>query len=633
MPYGYLGKILRVNLSEQKYSIDEQDEKFYRTYVGGSCLACRYLLSERPPKVKPFDPYNLLVVASSPLVGSGIPGANRFTMAAISPLTEIYGEAEAGGYWSPELKRAGYDAILIEGKAEKPIFLWISDGKVEFRSATHLWGKITGEVQELIREETGDPRTRVACIGPAGENLVRYASVVNNLRHTNGRSGMGAVMGSKNLKAIAVRGTKGVPFKEPDSLKKMIKWYADNFMDHPVERLAHDVGTIGWDIPELDELGILPTRNFHGGSFAHVGNISGPTFHKTLFLEADSCHGCPVRCKRVAKSDGPYKVDPTYGGPEYETTAAFGSLCEISNLEAICKAHELCNKYTIDTISAGVTIAFAMECFENGLLTIKDTDGIELRFGNEKAIIQLIEKIARREGIGDLLAEGSFRAAKQIGRGAEKFVMQVKGQEIALHEPRGKGNLAYSNALSSTGASHVECPHDYLYQEGALGVSDMEELGIYEGIPAACIGPEKVRQFAYGQMTWNVFNTLGLCLFTVGLGRLLKMSQVAEAMQSATGWNTSLWDIMKLGERTITIKRAVSVREGISRKDDCLPDRFFEPLESGILKGKALDRQEFEKGLDLYYDIMGWNRKTTVPTPGKLLELGLGWVNELLGQK
>jgi aldehyde:ferredoxin oxidoreductase len=633
MGYGYLGKILRVDLTQQSYSVEEQDDKFYRTYVGGTCLAVYYLLSERPAKVEPFDPYNLLVFASSPLVGSGIPGASRFTIAAISPLTGCYGEAEAGGWWSPELKRAGYDAILVEGKSEKPVYLWINDEKVEFRDATHLWGKITGEVQETIRKELSSPQAKIASIGPAGENLVRYACVVNNLKHTNGRSGMGAVMGSKNLKAVAVRGSKAVPFKDPEAIKELNKWYAQNFMNHPIERLIHDGGTIGWDITELDELGILPTRNFHGGSFEHANDICGETFHKTLFVKGEGCYACPVRCKRVAASQGPYKVDPTYGGPEYETAGAFGSLCAVSNLEAICKGHELCNKYTLDTISTGVTIAFAMECFENELLTLKDTDGLELRFGNDQAMIQMIEKIARREGIGDLLAEGCMRAAKKIGRGAEKFAMHVKGQEIAMHEPRGKASIGLAAALSSTGANHVEAPHDYAFREGGVGVADMFQLGLYGPIHPYNMTPEKVRHFAYGQMTWNVMNTLGMCVFTAGPYKLLKMDGLAKAMQAATGWDTSLWEIMKLGERSITIKRAISCREGISRKDDCLPDRFFEPLENGLLKGRALDRKEFEKALDLYYDMMGWDRKTTVPTPGKLVELDLGWVNKVLGQE
>ncbi|MCJ7829876.1 MAG: aldehyde ferredoxin oxidoreductase family protein, partial [Desulfobacterales bacterium] len=579
-----------------------------------------------------LSPQNLLVYASSPLVGSGIPGANRFTVAALSPLTGCYGEAEAGGWWSPELKRAGFDAVLITGRASAPVYLWIQDGEVDVRDAAHLWGRNTGETQSRIRAELGDPRIRVACIGPAGENLVRYACVVNNLRHTNGRSGMGAVMGSKNLKAIAVRGHQAPQFKDPAALKKIIRWYGENFMDHPIERVLHDGGTIGWDVTELDAAGILPTRNFRSGSFEKAEAICGDTFHKQYFLEADSCQGCPVRCKRVARSEGPYRVDPAYGGPEYETTAAFGSLCGVSNLEAVCKAHELCNKYTLDTISTGVTIAFAMECFENGLLTRTETDGLDLSFGNHQAVIDLIPKIARREGIGNLLAEGSLRAARRIGRGAERWAMQTKGQELAMHEPRGKSSLALAYALSSTGANHTEGPHDYLFQEGALGVADLPELDLLEPVPAIYLGPEKVRQFAYMQMTWNVFNTLGMCIFTAGPGKLLKMNQVAQVLQSATGWPVSLWNVMKLGERTVTIKRAVSVREGITRADDRLPERLFQPLEGGLLKGKALDAGELEKALDLYYDILGWNSQTGVPTPGKLVELGLGWVNPALGQ-
>jgi aldehyde:ferredoxin oxidoreductase len=633
MKYGMTGKILRVDLSNQVHSVEEPDEKIYRTYFGGSCLACYYLLKERPAGIDPLDPENLLIFASSPLVGSGIPGANRFSVASISPLTGYYGEAEAGGWWSPELKRAGYDAILMEGKAENPVYLWIHDGEVQIRDATHIWGKLTGETQEIIRNDTGESRARVASIGPAGENMVRYACVVNNLRHTNGRSGLGAVMGSKNLKAIAVRGKQKISFKNTDALKKIIAWYSENFMDHPIERIIHEGGTIGWDVTELDEAGILPTRNFHSGSFEDADQICGETFHKEYFVKADSCQACPIRCKRVARSKGEYQVDPTYGGPEYETAAAFGSLCGVSNLEAICKAHELCNAYTLDTISTGSSIAFGMECYEKGLLNVKDTDGLELNFGNHQAMILVIHQIAKREGIGDLLAEGTLRAAQKIGRGAEKFAMQVKGQEMAMHEPRGKGSLALAYALSSTGANHTEGPHDYLFQEGALGEPDLAELGLMEPTPAVYLGPEKARQFAYMQLTWNVFNTLGLCIFTAGPGKLLKMNQVAEAVRAATGWDTYLWEIMKLGERTVTIKRAVSVREGVSRKDDQLPDRFFEPLEGGLLKGKALDRSEFETALNIYYDIMGWNRETGMPNPGKLVELELGWLNPFLEEK
>ncbi len=630
MLYGVTGKILRVDLDQQRTSVEERDEAFYRTYGGGGCLASYYLLKERPAKVEPLSPDNLLTFASGPLVGTGIPGGNRFSVAAISPLTGCYGEAEAGGWWSPELKKAGYDAIVVEGAAENPVYLSIDDGTTQIRDAAHLWGKDTGETQDIIRRELGSRSVRVAAIGPGGENLVRYACVVNNLRHTNGRSGMGAVMGSKKLKAIALHGRQQVPMKDREALIRTRRWYLENFMDHPIERVLHDGGTIGWDVTELDEAGILPTLNFHSGSFDQADAICGETFHRDFFVEADGCSGCPVRCKRVAKSEGPNGVDPRYGGPEYETTGAFGSLCGVSNLEAVCKAHELCNRYTLDTISTGSTIAFAMECFENGLLTLEDTGGLELRFGNDRAMIQLIHQIATREGIGDLLAEGSRRAAEQIGGGSEHFAMQTKGQEMAMHEPRGKASLALAYALSSTGANHTEAPHDFLFQPGAFGVKDMAELGILEAVAPRYLGPEKVRQFAYMQMTWQVFNTLGMCIFTAGPGKLLKMSQVAEALAAATGWDTNLWEVMKLGERTITAKRAVSVRQGISRSDDHLPERMFEPLEGGLLKGKALDRAEFERALNLYYGAFGWDPSTGIPTAGKLNELGMAWVGPLL---
>lgn len=628
--FGMCGKILRVDLSRQSHWVEEPGELFYRTYYGGSALACYYLLKECPAGLDAFDSRNLLVFASSPLVGSGIPGANRYSVAAVSPLTGVYGEGEAGGWWSPELKRAGYDAILVTGRASEPVYLWITDQEVQIRKADHLWGLSTGETQTALENELNTAKLRVAAIGPAGENLVRYACVVNGLKHTNGRGGMGAVMGSKNLKAVAVRGRQKVAFKDKDALKRTIKWYADNFMDHPIERVLHEGGTIGWDVTELDEAGILPTRNFHSGSFEKADDICGETFHKKYFVEAGSCQGCVVRCKRVARSDGPHQVNPAYGGPEYETAGAFGSLCGVSDLEAICKAHELCNAYTLDTISTGATIAFAMECFENGLLTRDDTDGLDLEFGNTEAMIACIHKIANRDGFGDVLAEGSRLAARKIGAGAEKFAMQVKGQEMAMHEPRGKGSLALAYALSSTGANHTEGPHDYLFQEGALGVEDLPELGILKPLPALELSDGKARQFTLMQLVWNVFNTLGLCIFTAGPGKLLKMHQVAEAVQAATGWNTTLYEIMKLAERTVALKRAVSVRQGVTRKDDTLPERMFEPLEGGLLKGSALDRQAFDRAVNIYYDMHGWDRATGIPSEGKLVELDIGWVNELL---
>jgi aldehyde:ferredoxin oxidoreductase len=632
MKYGMTGKILRVDLTRRVHRVEEPGEVFYRTYFGGSALACFYLLKERSARVDPLSPDNLLIFASSPLVGSGIPGANRYTVAAVSPLTGVYGEAEAGGWWSPELKRAGFDAILIEGKAENPVYLWISDDEVEIRSAVGLWGKGTGETQQEIAAELNEPKIRVAAIGQAGENMVRYACVVNDLKHTNGRGGMGAVMGSKNLKAVAVRGRRSIPFKDKENLKRLIKWYAENFMDHPIERVLHEGGTIGWDVTELNEAGILPTHNFRSGSFQKAADICGDTFHKRYFIEAGSCQGCMVRCKRVAGSKGPWKVDPAYGGPEYETAAAFGSLCGVSDLGAVCKAHELCNMYTLDSISTGGTIAFAMECFERGLLSAEDTEGLELRFGNADAMIECVHKIAHRQGIGDLLAEGSRRIAEKIGGGSEGFAMQVKGQEMAMHEPRGKSSLALAYALSSTGANHTEGPHDYLFQEGALGVGDLPELGILEPVPAIGLNGEKVRQFTYMQYTWNVFNTLGLCIFTAGPGKLMKMNQVVEAIRAATGWDVTLWEIMKLAERTVMMKRAVSARQGVSRKYDQLPKRLFEPLEGGILKGYSLDHDIFEKCIDLYYDMHGWDRNG-IPLPGKMVELGLEWVGEISSAK
>jgi aldehyde:ferredoxin oxidoreductase len=463
MPYGYHARILRVDLSTREVKVEEPPEIIYRRYLGGGALASHYLLKELKPGIDPFSPENLLVFATSVICGTPCAGASRFTVAAKSPLTGGYGEAEAGGWWGPELKFAGYDAVLITGRAETPAYLWVHDGEAEIRDARRIWGMFSGEAQEAIRKELGDSRVRVALIGPGGERLVRYACVINELRHANGRAGMGAVMGSKNLKAIAVRGTKKLQLHDPDTIRTVSRWVARNYERQPGS--LHDLGTARGVLP-LNQRGILPTRNFRSGVFDQAEEISGEKMKETILTGRESCYACPIRCKRQVRiEEGNFRVQPEYGGPEYETIGSFGSLCCIGDLKAISKAHELCQKYSLDTISTGTTIAFAMECYEKGLIDGKDTGGINLSFGNKEAMVTMIEKIARREGLGDILAEGVMRAAVKIGRGAKQYAQHVKGQELPLHEPRGKTGLGLAYALSPTGADHCEAAHDPIFEK------------------------------------------------------------------------------------------------------------------------------------------------------------------------
>jgi aldehyde:ferredoxin oxidoreductase len=629
MTYGYTGKILRVDLSEGKISVDEPDEIFYRRYVGGRGVALYYLLKELKPGIDPLGPDNLLIFAPSVLTGAPIQGVSRFTVATKSPLTGTYGEAEAGGHFGPELKFAGYDAVVIKGRAEKPVYLWVHDGEAEIRDASKLWGKPTKEAQDGIRKELGDDKIRVAQIGPAGEKLVRFACIVNELQDVNGRGGMGAVMGSKNLKAIAAKGaTKKISLKDPDKVTALVKWFNENFPKNPDVPGLRSIGTSQL-VLSLNASGGLPTRNFREGAIEGAENISGERMKETLLIGQRACFACSVACKRVIKVDEPFKVDPAYGGPEYESIAALGSCCGVTDLKAVAKANEICNAYGMDTISTGVAVAFAMECFENGILTKEDTGGIDLRFGNAEAMVKVVEMIAKREGLGDILAEGVKKAAEKIGKGAEKFAMHVKGKEVPMHEGRWKTGVGLGYAVSPTGADHVQMEHDPCFEEKGFFLDQLSPIGILEPVGSLDLGPRKVRLFTYLQHWWSLGNCLDICLFTTAPVRAWKIPQVVEMVNAVTGWDTTIWELMKVGERATTMARAFNVREGFTKNDDWLPERFFQPLEGGPLKGTKLSKEVFRQAIATYYQMMGWD-ENGVPTEAKLEELDIGWVAGLL---
>ncbi len=634
MPNGYNGKILRVDLTTKKIRIEEPDELFYRTYLGGGSLASYYLLRFLHPGVDPLSPENLLIFASNVISGFPIAGMCRFTVAAKSPLTGGYGESEAGGFWGPELKFAGFDAVVISGKAEKPSYLWIHDGQVELRPAEKLWGLETGLAQEKIRGELKEKWARVVLIGPAGENLVRFACIVNELKHVNGRTGMGAVMGSKNLKAIAVRGKNKLEVKDLERFFDLSRTLTELINQHPANRVLKELGTANL-VMALNTQGILPTRNFHTGVFEGAEKISGERMAETILKSDEGCYACAARCKRAVEVPlGPHTTSSLYGGPEYETLASLGSLLGIDNLEAIAKGNELCNRYTLDTISTGAVIGFAMECFENGLLSERDTEGVDFKFGNADAMLQAIEWIAfRKNALGDLLSNGVKAAAAGIGRGAERFALHIKGQELPMHDPRGKTGQALSFALSPTGADHIEAPHDTPFAKPGPDLNRLAPLGLLEPVPALDFSSKKIRNYLYLHFIWSLYNSLGVCNFVAAPVWALSLNTLSEVVNLITGWETSLWELLKVGERAITMARVFNLREGFGRKDDILPDRLFEPIESGPLQGKAIDRKSFEEALTLYYEAMGWDPKDGVPTQGKLAELNLIWLEEFLQGK
>ena len=426
--FGYNGKILRVNLTDGTVKTESIDEAFCRKYIGGAGFVSYFLLKEVASGVDPLGPDNRLVFATGPLTGIPLPGSGRHCVGAKSALTGGIAKSEVGEFWGAELKSAGFDAVIVQGKASQPVYLWIKDGKAEIKDATHLWGQNTKETEEAIKKELNEKRARTAMIGPGGENLVKFSCLMHGAKDAAGRGGLGAIMGSKNLKAVAVRGSQSASMAKPEDVKKLRKWMLEN-----MDKVANftDFGT-GANMNGFEEMGNLPTRNFRDGAFPEVEKINAQTIKETIRIGMEGCYACPVKCKKVVELKDPYEIDPVYGGPEYETLGALGSNCGIDDLNAVSRASALCNAYAIDTISTGGAIAFAMECYENGLITKEDTDGIELTFGNSEAMLQMVDKIARREGIGDLLAEGSARAAEKIGKGAEAFSIQVKKLELTM---------------------------------------------------------------------------------------------------------------------------------------------------------------------------------------------------------
>jgi len=627
MPAGYNGKILRVDLSTGQSRVEEPGEKIYRQYLGGGALSLYYLLREMKPGVDPLGPENVIVFCASVLTGSmPAPGMNKYTVAAKSPLSNGFAESEAGGWWAPELKAAGFDAVIVQGKAPRPVYLWICDGRAEIRDAGHLWGKVTGEVQKTIKRETGDELTRVLQIGPAGENLVRYACIMNELKHFNGRAGLGAVMGSKNLRAIAVRGHKVPEPFDRGKASAILKTVQESYKEEPAGLGALGTARVP---PILSAGGMLPTRNFLLGSFEKAEDISGKKLAETILKGRGTCHGCYIRCKREVAARTPYEIDAEYGGPEYETIAAIGSLLEIGNLEAISKGNELCAQYGLDSISFGTTVATVMECFEKGILTLRDTDGLHLRFGDHEVMLQLIELVARRKGIGNLLADGADAAAKKIGKGAEQYALSIKRQPLPMHEPRGKKSLALAYAVSPTGADHLENPHDPFFEKEG-GLKDVHPFGLLDPLPSSDLGAQKVRMFTYLQQYYNWLNSIGMCIFAAKPFGPFTVTQLVDYTRAVTGWDTSLWEAIKVGERHANMARIFNLREGIGAKDDRLPDRLFKGLKGGPLKGQRIGRKEFAQALEMYYGMMGWDPKKGIPSRYKLEELNIGWAWPLL---
>jgi aldehyde:ferredoxin oxidoreductase len=580
--YAFCNRIMHIHLSDQSTWIESPGEDFYRRYGGGRGIIAHYLLKDVPKGADPLGPENVLVFATGVLTGAPVPGAGRHSVGAKSPLTGAFGESESGGFWGAELKQANLDALVIHGVSASPVYLWINEEGLEFRDASRLRGKVTGDAEEEIIAELGDPRVKVALIGPAGENMVRYACVANDLNEVAGRTGMGAVMGSKNLKAIAVRGRTRVRVADQPALTSIAKWVSTTLEQN--HRAFHEFGT-GAAMQGKNLEGGMPSSNYRYGQFEQVELVDAVAVRDQVREQMTACFACSVRCKKVVHIEqreeeartankgkpsafdpkGRYRVDPKYGGPEYETLASFGPNLGVDDLVVICKSNEMCNYLGLDTISTGATIAWAMECYEKGILTDADTGGFPIRFSDADGVVRLIEMIAYRQGIGDLLAEGSQKASATIGRGSEQYLTTVKGMEMAMHDPRHMPRMRPSYLLAPTGGDHMSQTSN----RGGLN------------------------------------NQVGLCHFLA-----YSDEQALEILRGVTGWDLTADELVTTAHRGLTLARLFNLREGFGREDDVLPRRFHEDLPMH----KGLSDEQLGEIVRAYYVEQGWDPDTGVPT-------------------
>jgi aldehyde:ferredoxin oxidoreductase len=629
MPYGYNGKILHVDLTKGELTVEEPEEAFYRKYLGGSAMGIHYILREMPKGADPLGPENVLTLMTGVTTGAAISGQSRINANAKSPISGGIGDSQSGGFFPAELKFAGYDGIVIKGKSPTPVYLAIMDGNSELRDAAHLLGKKTGEVEDLLARDLRDDKIEVLQHGPAAEKGVLFSSLVSMSNRNNGRTGMGLVMASKNLKAVVARGRKKVSLADPKALTGLNKTGPKILPDNPDMPGLATEGTATVVLFQ-NTIGSLPTHNYNEGQFEACEDISGARMVETILKERDTCYACVVRCKRVVEvTHGPFRADPRYGGPEYETLGTFGSYCDINNLEAIATANQICNEYGVDTIAAGATIAFAMECFEKGVIGQEETDGLDLKFGDPDAMLRALDLMVNAEGpLGKVLSQGSERAARIWGNGAEEFLITVKGSEAPAHMPQAKRSLGLIYAVNPFGADHQSSEHDPYYEEGVadLNLNRLKLIGLGEPQPGYTLTPEKVR-FAYlTEVFYSMLDSAELCQFVFGPAwTLYGPAETVEMIRAVTGWEMTVEELMTVGERRLNLFRAFNAREGLDRKDDKLPKKFFKQLQgAGPTAGMALTQGEIESAIDEYYKLAGWTNNG-IPTPQTMARLDIAW--------
>ncbi len=595
---GLNGRILRINLSTGDISKEDMDESLARDFIGGRGIASKILYDELPVGTDPLSPENKLIFAAGPLTGTTAPTGGRYMVVTKGPLNGAIASSNSGGFFGKEFKTAGYDLIILEGKAEKPVYIWIKDDVVEIRDASDLWGKNTHETTDLLLEKVGDQRAKVACIGPAGEKLSLISCVINDKNRAAGRTGVGAVMGSKNLKAVVARGTGKVELADPDKFRDVQKGSIGKIKENPTTSQGLPAYGTAVLVNIINENGLFPTRNFQTGVFPGASKISGETLADTYLTKNTHCFACPIGCGRSTKINGREGE-----GPEYEVIWSFGADCGVDDLKAIVEANYLCNELGLDGISTGSTIAAAMELAEHGFLPKEDIDGPELKFGNAKAIVEYARKIGHREGLGDKMAEGSYRFTSSYGH--PEYSMSVKKQELPAYDPRGVQGHGLEYATSNRGGCHVR---GYMISPEILGAPEKIDPQVLEG------KPKWVKIF---QDLTAFIDASGLCLFS---SFALGADDYAALVATATGWKMDGNEALKAGERIWNLERLFNLREGFSKVDDTLPERLLkEPMPEGPNKGKVHRLGEL---LPEYYKIRGWD-DNGIPTKEKKSELGL----------
>lgn len=632
-PGGYHGRIAHVDLTSGAVWYDEHDQTWYRRYGGGGALAAWYLLRDIGAGTDALAPENVLIFASSVVAGVDAPALSKHTVLAKSPLTGGAGESQSVSTFAPAFKSSGVDALVVHGRAESPVQIVLCNGTAEVLDATSLWGLETADAHEALLGLHG-PKAHTSIIGAAGENLVRFASIVNDVRFMNARTGMGAVMGSKHLKAVVAIPTTPALVAEPETAGLAIDDFWANRRTCGLNRVQEDFGVASWlaDTPEGGGWPVV-SRNFQRAVFPAVGHISGTVMNERYLIAAEPPPNIEY-AQRYAVMDGPFATDPRYGGLEVNTAAALGPMIWVDDLEALLKAAELTYRHGLDPESLGATLAWVMECGERGAMP-NDVfaDGIPA-FGDADGIVAVIEDIAHRRGAGDLLAEGSARAAAALGHGTSAFAMTCKGKEIPPHEPRNKPGLALAYGAGPIGPDYCVVEHDWDYSPDGFPyiLDNSRAYGMLERNPEHDLGPSKVRQVVMLQRWWSgALESLLFDLFGIAPARYMPPTRVEQLIRGITGWDFSIHELMLIGARRITLLQVFNRREGLTRADDALPDRFFdEPIPEGAYHGWVLDRDRYADALTLYFEMNGWDNDG-MPTRATLHELELGWAIDHVG--